>query len=194
MVAIQKIVFLTSAALTVSASPIAAPEAGAVAPLNGKSVLYAIALERRDSSISGIADLVDGLVKFLLATITNLTSLDLATESKDLANILFTVNKDLLQIEEDLKAYPLTSGLGSIIQSTLISTGLQSLVLTLTTFVSDLVSKLATGHGISPELSAQITALHANLLGLENSLKSSGLLGTLDAAIASIVHSLETIL
>ncbi|VVT49358.1 uncharacterized protein SAPINGB_P002231 [Magnusiomyces paraingens] len=197
MVAINKLSLLNSLVLSVSASPIGNPEAVAVAVAlpNGDSndITGSTVIIKRES-VSGVADLIDSLVKFLLATLGNLPSLDLASESKDFANLLVIVNKDLLQIENDLKSFGLTSGLGTLLQSTFISTGLQFLVLTLSTFVANLVSKLATGHSIDPDVAAQLSQLKSQIAGLKTQLQTFGLLGTLDSAVASIVHCLEGLL
>lgn len=182
MVAINKFAILSAFAAFVAATPV--PEVPSTTDLSAidtqllsnliteleatSAHLHPAAAKRGDVlDFSPIVTLLMGAGKFLGNTIGNLFNLDLAAESTAFAQLLIDVNQFLLNLETALQQYKPTAGLATAVQDLLINSGLQSIVLALTTIVTS-VSTFLLAHKstIDPSIQAQLKALNDHLASL----------------------------
>lgn len=216
MVAILKLAFLGTLVAVVAAHPVAAPQpeptalsfneqAQALAKAIAEADTYAkrdITSDVNDISARDLAKrglvgpvftLLGQVTTFLGTTIGSLLSLNLNTESSAVAKLLLNLNQFLLNIETSLKSYTPTSGLFGALQQLLIGTGLQSLVLGLTTIVSSLVSFLIGNGEIDASVKAQIVKLNATLTSLAAAFQAVGASSTgltkLSTKLSSAINS-----
>lgn len=202
MVAINNIFLAGALAATVSAYPLAAaqPEANAVADvkavLMARDLLNGDVLEKRASSnaLPSLAILLGNAGQFLGKTVQSLLTLNLSSESDQIAQLLADVNSFLLNLETDLKNYTPTSGIGGLVQNLLVQSGLQSLVLALTTIVSTLGTALLKGGAPDAQVLAQLQALNDNLKSISDTIGAKGTYGNISTLLNQVVSSLSSLL
>lgn len=188
MVAINKLAFVGALAATAVAVPVAAPEATEVNIFEQANALAAALatidsfsthktdndIAKRDGLLGPVGDLLGQVGGFLGTTIRSLLTLNLPNQSTATAQLLVDVNTFLLNLENSLKGFKPASGLAGALQDLLINSGLQSLVLGLTTIVSSLVAFLLSNGKIDPAVQAQIQALNTNIANLGAAFEKAG--------------------
>lgn len=207
MVAINKLTFIGTLLAAVVAVPISAPQFQGLTVLEQAEALatqiaHTEGSTKRDLAqrelterglLAPVFSLLGEVGTFLQSTLTNLLSLDLSSESTELAQLLVNVNAFLVKLENALKNYSPTSGLGGALQNLLINSGLQSLVLGLTTIVSQLVAFLIGGGTIDPTVQAEIVALNNNLTALGAAFQAAGASSTgLDGLSTKLTSALNS--
>lgn len=195
MVAIEKLFLVSALAAAVSAYPVAADNSVFVKRSDKVTRGYSeeLNLAKRDN-VPSLPTLLSQAGAFISSTINNLSKLDISTESDSVSQLLLDVNNFLSNLEDNLKSYTPTSGLGSNIQALLIQTGLQGLLFGLSTIVANLsASILKAGGTPSPDIQAQIQALQAHISNLEQSFKNPGLLNGVGDVIRSLTQTLKNI-
>lgn len=208
MVAINKLSIIGTLAIAVAASPIAQPEtttqlnildeanalAAALAVMESTSTSEEAQIFKRDLQLGPVATLLANVGQFLGSTVQNLLTLNLAKESTALAQLLANVNKFLLNLEAALIQFTPQTGLGGALQHLLIGTGLQSLVLGLTTIVSSLVAFLIGNGKIDPAVQAQIKDLNDHIKAISDGFQktgyssASGSLNSLSSQLSSVLN------
>lgn len=210
MVAINKIFFAGALAAAVSAAPLAAnAEAEIAVPESSQSLAISETdtilqiealvsgkgLDKRDNNgIQSLTILLNQTGAFLGQTIRNLLSLNLSKESDSLAKLLVDVNQFLLNLETDLKSYTPATGLGGLLQTVLVQSGLQSVILGLSTIISILLTSLLKGGKPDPAVLAQIQEIQAHISNISSQSQAKGLLGGLTTLVAQLLKSIENLL
>lgn len=210
MVAINKIFFAGALAAAVSAAPLAAnAEAEIAVPESSQSLAISETdtilqiealvsgkgLDKRDNNgIQSLTILLNQTGAFLGQTIRNLLSLNLSKESDSLAKLLADVNQFLLNLETDLKSYTPATGLGGLLQTVLVQSGLQSVILGLSTIISILLTSLLKGGKPDPAVLAQIQEIQAHISNISSQSQAKGLLGGLTTLVAQLLKSIENLL
>lgn len=140
-------------------------------------------------------DMLGSIGEVLTHTTKNLLSINLAPDdpSNGLALLLTNVNEFLLALEKSVKPLKITEGLGKSLQLLLINSGLQSLVLGLTTVVSTLVSLIIDNATIDTSVKTQIMKLSSHIEALDNAFKGIGASGnSLDSLGSQLRMALGT--
>ncbi|KAF5097172.1 hypothetical protein D0Z03_001473 [Geotrichum reessii] len=210
MVAINKIFFAGALAAAVSAAPLSAsaeaeitvPESSqTLAVSEANTILQIEALvsgkglnKRDDAGVQSLTILLNQTGAFLADTVKNLLSLNLSKESDSLAKLLINVNQFLLNLETDLKNYTPATGLGGLLQTVLVQSGLQSVVLGLSTIISILVTSLLKGGKPDPAVIAQIQEIQAHLSNISSQSQAKGLLGGLTTLVSDLLKSVQNLL
>ncbi|KAF5093249.1 hypothetical protein D0Z00_004161 [Geotrichum galactomycetum] len=210
MVAINKILFAGAFAAAASAAPFASADglvtvgdvsvgtaitAADIAFVKDIEALLASTKEKRDTNgLAPITTLLNQAGSFLGETLRNLLTLNVAGESDSVAKLLVNVNQFLLDIEESLKKYTPATGLGGLLQNVLVQSGLQSLVLGLTSLITVLVSSLVNGGKTDPAVVAQIQEIQAHITNISNSSQGQGLLAGVNNLVVDLLKSIGSLL
>lgn len=212
MVAINKLTIIGTFIAAVAASPIAQPIpedttipaqanlldeanalAAALAVIEDGSAIGDAEIFKRDLQLGPVATLLANVGQFLGNTVYNLLTLNISNESTSLAQLLADVNKFLLNLENALIQFTPQTGLGGALQHLLIGTGLQSLVLGLTTIVSSLVASLLGNGKIDPAVQAQIKELNDHIKAISDGFQKTGYT-TGSSSLNSLSNQLSSVL
>lgn len=145
-------------------------------------------LIKRSIALGPLFVLLSNVVVILAKPISNLLALRLSAGSVALeVRHLTVVNQFLLKLETALQAFSIRRGLAGAIQTLLISTGLQSLILGLNTVVSTIVSLLLTNAKVDPLVKAQLFTLNNHLTTLASEFSSLGSSGSGLTSLSSVL-------
>lgn len=202
MVAIKNVALISTLAAMVMAAPAASPASADVAARDTTeltdSEIQAIVsstygLEKRDlfSTVSTVLSLVGGIVDFLGQTLNNVATLNLSGESDALANLLGSVNAEVLKLVSAIGDVGSLGGLGGFLQQALLNTAIAGVILPLASTVSTIVSKVISSGGVLSDVEkTAFSTLQATLGSLLNILQSKGLgagaLGNLQGVIGQL--------
>lgn len=152
-------------------------------------------ITKRDSVLPSVETLLSEAVDFIGSTIINILNLDISSESDAISRLLVELNEFILNLENDLKSYTVTSGAASLAQDILIQSGIQSFVLGLSSIVIDLQAKIfKAGGSPSPAVQAEIVILQARLDALEIVLNKHGLLSVAGTLLSEVGRTVKSIL
>lgn len=210
MVAINKIFFAGALAAVASAAPFASADglintgdvsvgtavtAEDIALVKDIEALLGTTIQKRDANgLAPITTLLNNAGKFLGDTLRNLLTLNVSSESDSIAQLLIDVNNFLLEVEDSLKNYTPVTGLGGLLQNVLVQSGLQSLVLGLTSLITVLVNTVLNGGNTDPAIVAQIKEIQAHITTISNSSQGQGLLAGLNNLVVDLLKSIENLL
>lgn len=209
MVAIKNIAIFSAIAACAMAAPAAAPVAEAKPELvvrdessdlsedQLKSLLEGLlGVEKRDltSTVNTLLTLLTSVTTFLGNTLNGVVSLNLSGTSDDLTNLLISVNQNLLQLETTLNDVVPGTGLGALLQKVLINSGLQSVVLNISTFVSTLVARLLNNGDLTPAQKAQLQALRDQISAIYNTIQAKNYSSSLTYLLGRSLSSLDAVL
>lgn len=145
---------------------------------------------KRGGPIGTILGLVATIVQFLTTTLANVLSLRLDKQADATVQLLIDLNKFLYELLESLKEIEVTRGLAGILQKLLLNTGLQGIVLSLTTTVGQVVSVLLKGKDITPQAKAQISELISVLEKLQAALNEKGISKNVGRNLGDLINKL----
>jgi hypothetical protein len=210
MVAINKILFAGALAASASAAPFAAADglatvgdvsvgssitADDLALVKEVEALLGHSIQKRDNNgLAPLTTLLNQAGTFLADTLKNLLTLNVSSESNSIVQLLVNVNQFLFDIEESLKNYTPATGLGGLLQNVLIQSGLQSLILGLSSLVSVLLNSVLNGGKTDPAVIAQIQQIQAHITTISNSPQGQGLLGGVNNLVVDLLKSIEGLL
>ena len=206
MVAFNKLIIAGALAATVSALPMAAPlpEANANAIAQAEADANAILMAReflegpsadfeKRASTPAVITIITQTVTFFTTTAKNFITLDFTNQVSEAVQYLLQVNSFLTTLKTSLSNYTPGTGLAGLIQTLMIKSGLQTVLLAITTIMSSITTKIISDNVSNPQLLTEVNSLLGNITEISNLLKSKGL-SSLSSYAATLITTLNTLI